>query len=146
MASGGPPELIDTLRLTQEQWQDLAHKLEQVDQNIISQRQFKRIPYRKFAKIAAAIRPPEGEWGKFIVRTHDLSTGGIGIIHGTYIPIGSTCRVILKDRHDKIVCLEGVVKHCEHIQGTAHDIGVAFNEEIDINIFITTDEATPDAG
>ena len=66
--------------------------------------------------------------------------GGIGFIHGSYIHLGSECRVILKDGHGQVTCLEGIVKRCELVQGTAHDIGVQFNEAIDVGHFIQPDE------
>jgi len=34
------------------------------------------------------------------------------------------------------LCWHGVVRRCELIQGTVHDIGVQFNEEIDVAHFI----------
>jgi PilZ domain len=134
--SGGTNELIDTLRLSDEQWRTLSEKLDRDDPYLTGQRRYRRITYRKLAQIAVAVRQSGGEWAKYVVRSRDLSPGGIGFIHGSYIYLGSECRVILKDCHGRVVCLEGVVKRCELIDGTAHDVGVQFNEEIDVESFV----------
>ncbi len=134
--AGGSNQLIDTLHLSDEQWRTLSEKLDQGDPYVSGQRSQRRITYRKLSQIAVAIRQADGEWGKYVVRSRDLSPGGIGFIHGSYIHPGSECRVILKDCHEKVVCLEGIVKRCELIEGTAHDVGVQFNEEINIASFV----------
>lgn len=48
------------------------------------------------------------------------------------------CRIILKDRHDQVVCINGVVKRCEFIEATAHDIGVQFEKDIDIKDYVNS--------
>lgn len=140
MASGGSNEIIDTLRLTDEQWRELSTKLDREDPYVVGQRHQLRIIYRKLDQIAVAIQRPDGEWGKYAVRSHDLSPGGIGFIHGSYIHTGCTCRVILKDSHGNAVCLEGSVKRCELIQGNAHHVGVEFNDQIDLADFVQSNE------
>lgn len=134
--SGGSNQLIDTLHLSDEQWRTLAERLDHDDPYTTGQRRHQRIAYRKLAQIAVAILQPGGKWAKYIVRSRDLSPGGIGFIHGSYIYLGSECRVILKDCNEQVTCLDGVVKRCELLEGTAHDVGVQFNEEIDVEQFI----------
>ncbi len=145
MPPGSSKEIIDTLRLTDEQWQALSSKLDQEDPYMIGQRQHKRIIYRKLAQIAVAIQRPDGEWAKYAVRSRDLSPGGIGFIHGAFIYSGCACRVILKDSHDRVVCLDGSIKRCELVDGNAHHIGVQFEEPINLADFIRNDEEKPDA-
>ncbi len=128
--------LIDTLCLSDEQWQALSKKLDQIVPCETSRRTHKRVSYRKLAQIAVAIQMPDGKWAKYIVRSRDLSPGGIGFIHGAYIHVGSQCRVILKDREGKVVCLEGVVRHCDYLSGTAHDVGVQFDKPINLRPFL----------
>jgi PilZ domain-containing protein len=138
--SGESKQLIDTLKLSDEQWRALAEKIEHDDPYVTCQRAHPRIAYRKLSQIAVAVLKPDGQWAKYIVRSRDLSPGGIGFIHGTYLHADSHCRVILKDCQGQVVCLEGVVKRCELVQGTAHDIGVQFNEAINVGHFIHPDE------
>lgn len=134
--TGGSNQLIDTLHLSDEQWHTLSEKLDRDDPDLTSQRSHRRITYRKLSQIAVAIRQADGKWGKYVVRSRDLSSGGIGFIHGSYIHPGSECRVILKDCQGQVICLDGVVKCCELVEGTAHNVGVQFNEEIDIASFV----------
>lgn len=144
MTTGGSNKLIDTLRLSDEQWQELSSKLDVEDPCVIGQRRYERITYRRLAQIAVAIQRPNGEWAMYAVRSRDLSPGGIGFIHGSYIHTGCACRVILKDSHDHAVCLEGSVKRCELINGNAHHVGVQFEKEIELTDYIKIDEEKPD--
>jgi hypothetical protein len=139
-SSDGSSQLIDTLRLTDEQWQNLSEKIDRDDANSTGLRVHARVIYRKLSQIAVAIQQPNGEWSKYVVRSRNLSPGGIGFIHGSFIHVGSLCRVILKDTNSKVVCLDGTIKHCGLIESTAHDIGVQFNKEIDLQDFIKPGE------
>jgi hypothetical protein len=128
-------QLVDTLHLSHQQWEAIADKLYQ-DKPGGKKRRHERVAYRKLSQIALAVLRPDGEWGKYIVRSHDLSQGGMGFIHGSFLHIGTHCRVILKDSHRKVNCIDGVVRHCELIEGVAHNVGVEFDEEIDLDSFI----------
>jgi hypothetical protein len=125
-------ELIDTLVLSEEQWRKLSEKLAEVDSSHTGQRQHPRVSYRKLAQIAVAIQLPDGQWAKYIVRSRNLSSGGIGFIHGAYVHTDSRCRIIIKNLHGRVVCLEGVVRHCQYLCGTAHDVGVQFDTPIEL--------------
>ncbi|GAB4110284.1 MAG: hypothetical protein Kow00105_19050 [Phycisphaeraceae bacterium] len=135
VASSNPSELIDTLKLTNEQWAELAEKLDRVPTDYRGQRRAVRIEYKKLAQIAVAIKVSGTQWTKYVVRSRDLSEGGIGFLHGAYVHEGSACRVILKDLSDKVICIDGQVKHCVHVSGTVHKVGVQFNEKIDLSQF-----------
>ncbi len=151
MARDRPVQLIDTLQLSNEQWAELSAKLEQPGAEDGGQRQHKRVPFRKLAQIAVAIQQPDQTWTKYIVRSRDLSSGGIGFIHGSFIHAGSRCRVILKETEGRASCIEGVVRRCELLQGRAHNVGVEFNEPIELDRFVhpesdETSEPHQDAG
>ena len=137
MVSDRSDQLIDTLRLTDEQWRELSDQLDRVNPYETGQRRHERVGYRKLAQIAVAIQQPNGQWAKYIVRSRDLSPSGIGFIHGSYVHTGSACRVILKDTKGQVVCLEGTVRRSDMIKGTAHNIGVQFLEEINLNRFVS---------
>ncbi len=137
--SGDSNKLIDTLRLSDEQWRMLSEKLDHHDPYTTGQRRHQRVSYRKLSQIAVAIKQQDGQWTKYIVRSRDISPNGIGFIHGSYIHVGSECRIILKDTHDQVTRLDGIVKRCNFITGTAHDVGVQLNEEINVYQFVKDD-------
>jgi len=151
MAKDGPTQFIDTLKLSDEQWSELSDELKRFSSSDGGQRKHKRIPFRTLSQIAVTIQKPDESWSKYIVRSRDLSPGGIGFIHGSYVHTGSPCRVILKDLSGELACLEGVVRRCDLLLGRAHIIGVKFNEEIVLTNFISpnetdADERLPEAG
>ena len=134
--SDGSNQPIDTLRLTDEQWHELSQRLDRHDPYVTGQRRHQRVAYRKLAQIAVAVKQQDGQWAKYIVRSRDISPGGIGFIHGSYIHNNSECRIILKNTHGQITRIDGIVKRCELLEGTAHHVGVEFNEEINIASFV----------
>lgn len=138
-------QLIDTLQLSPYQWRSLSKKLDQLSPDFCDKRRYERISYRKLAQIVVAIKPPEGEWAKFIVRSHNLSRGGIGFLHGCYLHPGCQCRIILKNSQGQAVCINGVVKRCEFLEAKAHDIGVEFDQEININDYVSGEAGHTDA-
>ena len=140
MARDKKDPMIDTLQLSDEQWAELSAKLELFHSTEGGQRRHVRVPFRTLSQIAVAIQKPDQQWAKYIARSRDLSPGGIGFIHGTYVHPGSRCRVIVKDVDGKPACLEGTVRRCDLLMGRAHLVGVQFNEEIRMADFIPNDE------
>lgn len=130
-------KLTDTLRLSDEQWGRLSDLLDaQPTAKANNLRRYERVAYRRLSQIAVAFKRGEDDWATFIVRSLDLSPNGIRFIHGTYTYVGSACRVILKAGSSDLLCVEGVVRRCGLIEGTAHDIGVEFDQTIDIAPFV----------
>lgn len=130
-------QLIDTLQLSESQWAELSTKLDRHTPQDGGQRKHERVPFRKLSQIAVAIQQPDQSWTKYIVRSCDLSSGGIGFIHGSFVHTDSRCRVILRQTDGGAACIEGVVRRCQHLQGRAHIVGVMFNEEIQLERFVT---------
>ena len=137
MARNKTDPFIDTLQLSDEQWAELSAKLELFHSAEGGQRRHVRVPFRTLSQIAVAIQKPDEQWAKYIARSRDLSPGGIGFIHGTYVHPGCRCRVIVKDVDGKPTCLEGVVRRCDLLMGRAHVVGVELNEEIVMSRFIS---------
>ena len=140
MARDKKDPFIDTLQLSDEQWAELSAKLELFRSSEGGQRKHMRVPFRTLSQIAVAIQKPDEQWAKYIVRSRDLSEGGIGFIHGAYVHAGSHCRVIVKDVEGKPACLEGIVRRCDLLLGRAHVVGLEFNEEIVMSRFISPEQ------
>ncbi len=145
MAKKPSNELLDTLKLSDEQWQALIDSLGQGLSNYTGQRRHIRTQFRKLSQIAVAIKQSDGQWVKYLVRMRDLSRSGLGFIHGAYVHVGNDCRVILKDATDQLVCIDGTIRRCNLVQGRVHNIGVQFKEEIDIKRFLTPGQADKQA-
>ena len=55
----------------------------------------------------------------------------ISFIHGGYLHPGSDCRVVLPRRDGTPWVVAGVIAHCRHVEGSHHEIGIRFVQEVD---------------
>lgn len=98
-------------------------------------RKHDRFAYR-IADIPIHIEHPEGGASSFLAFGRNLSTGGISVLHGGFLHVGSRCTVILITHAGKMFSIAGVVQHCRHLQGMSHEVGIQFDAEIRIDLFI----------
>lgn len=99
--------------------------------------------------VAVAILHPGGGHSRLLVTSRNLSAGGIAFLHGGYVHAGSDCKLVLMRRDGTPMCLSGTVRHCRHLQGSCHEIGVQFAEEINPLLILLPehlDEAAPGPG
>jgi hypothetical protein len=73
----------------------------------------------------------------------DLSEGGIGLLHSSFIPAGVRCMVSMITVDREAVSVRGSVAHCQYIGGRAHIIGVRFDSPIDPTMFIAVAPEKP---
>ena len=93
-------------------------------------RRYKRWEFR-MSDIAVLVQHPGGGTGRYLVCARNISAGGLSCIHGGYIHPGSECKVVLPQRDGHPFAVDGVIVHCRHVQGSYHEVGVQFVEEID---------------
>ena len=93
-------------------------------------RRYKRWEFR-MSDIAVLVQHPGGGTGRYLVCARNISAGGLSCIHGGYIHPGSECKVVLPQRDGHPFAVDGVIVHCRHVQGSYHEVGIQFVEEID---------------
>ena len=93
-------------------------------------RRYKRWEYR-MSDIAVLVQHPAGGTGRYLVCARNISAGGLSAIHGGYIHPGSECKIVLPRREGNPFAVNGVIVHCRHIEGSYHEIGIRFTQEID---------------
>jgi len=93
-------------------------------------RRYKRWEYR-MSDIAVLVQHPAGGTGRYLVCARNISAGGLSAIHGGYIHPGSECKIVLPRREGSPFAVTGVIVHCRHIEGSYHEIGIRFTQEVD---------------
>ncbi len=86
--------------------------------------------------------------GIYLVRSTDISAGGIRIIHGGLIKPETICAVIIESDTGKNLPAGGVVAWCQPINETdppAYDLGIRFYQPIDIADLIEPTTSTDSA-
>jgi len=75
----------------------------------------------------------------------DISSSGMGLLHGRYIHPGSRCRVMLRRRDGEACALVARVVRCSLLRGRAHEVGLLFEEPVDPAGFVELDELVSEA-
>lgn len=86
---------------------------------------------------------------RYAVLPRDLSSTGVGFLHGSFMHVDSDCVVSMPTLTGEWIDTPGNVVCCQHVQGKVHEIGVHFRQQIDPTRFLTSgedDEAHSGAG
>jgi len=132
-------DYIDSLRISPHEELELLRELSHPDADLVGvdeRRREARRDYLTQAGLIVQIRHPGGSIANYLVRTRNLSTEGIGFVHGSFIYNGTPCIVALKGINGKILAVEGRVVRCRHIRRHFHDIGVKFLQPINLSQFL----------
>ena len=105
-----------------------------------------RYHYQREA-LPIAVEHPGGGFATLMVCARNISSGGIGLIHGGFLHPNTRCKIILEQIDGSRIAVDGLVRSSRHLQGSIHEINVEFTRRIDIAQFITPDERrrTPQA-
>jgi CheY-like chemotaxis protein len=138
IAVDGPTDYVDSLRMSAAEQKEILSRLSQHEQvTAKNRRNQERLHYTNPAGLIVQMRHPGGSASNFLVRARNLSATGIGFLHGSFVYSGTPCMLALRGVNGKIVGIEGTVARCQHVKGHVHDIGVCFNEPINLAQFIS---------
>lgn len=79
---------------------------------------------------------------RFVAMMYDLSTKGVGVIHGGFLHLGTLVTVTATAYDGQQLSLSGTVAHCSHIKARAHLIGIKLEQAIDVDAFLSALIAT----
>lgn len=129
---------IETLRLTPREHEALVLALEEreASEGRAQERKAERWSYHRPDGLVLRIQQPGGDPMDFLVRPRNLSTGGLGFLHGGFVYPGSVCIVTLVSHDGLNVVARGKVVRCACVTGRIHDIGVQFDAPIEIDDFV----------
>jgi CheY-like chemotaxis protein len=100
-----------------------------------SRRSFARWPFRRTA-IKITIFHPGGSEVSLRLACRNLSRGGVGVLHTSFLHPGSACLVELPNENGSVDRIEGMVARCMHRRGTLHEVGIKFKRQIDVSRFV----------
>lgn len=86
--------------------------------------------------------------GIYVVRSSDISSGGLRLIHGGAIDPDTICCVIIETEQGQSIAAGGVVAWCKPIDDTdppAYELGVRFYAPIDADIFAEQSDPAEEA-
>ncbi len=124
---------VETLRLGTQELTDLVAELEREAGPGVGSRGSKRESRRwraQHQKIVVTLQDENGPRRSFVMVPRNISTGGMGLLHGAYVHVGCPCAVALRDTRGRGVQVKGTIIRCKHLRGSIHDIGVRFDERV----------------
>ena len=135
--------LTRTLRIPP---RELEALLDSVDQSSTgrpgsSKRRSRRWSLRS-AGIVLTLQAQAGGHTHFLVAPRNLSSTGIGVVHGGFIHLNTRCVVSLRTKSGATRSIQGKIVKCRLMRGSLHDLGVEFLEPINPLDFV---EPTGDA-
>lgn len=128
---------IDSLRLSPGQMRELHAGLDQFRRAEVERelRESDRFLYRTGEPVEVRIDHPGGSTAVYLVQPRDLSAGGMGFLHGGFLHPGALCSVKLRDKAGKTVLVTGKIARSRMIKGRTHEVGIAFEERIELGAF-----------
>lgn len=101
-------------------------------------RDYVRWAFRE-ASIPMTVVHPGGSNAVVNVACRNLSSGGIAVLHSSYMHKGTQCFVSLPKADGSRMTVEGTVVRCVHVSGTIHELGVQFLKPIDPKQYVSLD-------
>ena len=78
----------------------------------------------------------DGSGGIFNIHSRNVSSGGLGFLHGGFIDPGTRCTVAMVSPFDHGVIASGRIAWCRPIEMDVYDAGVEFDKPIDLEPFL----------
>ena len=121
---------IDSLRLSAaeqaEILQSLAEREAHGDRS--ERRREPRLPFEH--RIEVAICAAYGPQTHYLVQGRNLTSRGIGFLHGTFMYSHTVCSVAMPALDGRTIVTRGQVVRCQLVRRHIHDIGVRFDKRI----------------
>lgn len=147
------PEKLETYRdwLSEAEWQEAVERIRHRPMNFNGgERRDDRSPrYETIQRCLLRVeRPRKGVLGMLLVRTRNISSTGMCVVHGGNVPRRCRATIVLESAGGGGLITEGTVVWCRKVRGCdapAHEIGIQFDQPVDVSGFIRPDLAEPDA-
>jgi len=126
-------EAIETLRLSEKQWDEVVAVIKSGQVSHVksaSRRRYARSTSLGLIPVVIEIEQPGGTVNTIISRGYDISSGGLGMVHGRFLHPGSKVVCWLRHASKAVVPVTGTIRWCKHVTGMAHMSGVQFDRTI----------------
>lgn len=101
-------------------------------------REYVRMPFAH-ASISMRIFHQGGAAMDILVACRNISSGGMSVLHSSYLHTGSKVIVRLPGVNGHITEMPGVVCRCAHVRGVIHEIGVRFATQVRLRDYVKCD-------
>lgn len=93
--------------------------------------------------IGLVVEHPGGGVGSYYICTRNLTSEGVGVVHGGYLHRGTRCKVLLPTIWGGEEPIRGRVSWCRLLSGMIHEAGIHFDSPIDLWRFLEGEDSGP---
>lgn len=131
---------IELLRLSPREAAKILNEIESQARKVVTEdrRKSPRVPYRDFARVAIMLENDEVGRRTFGMLPRNISRAGMSLLHGKFVYDGTACVLGLKTLDGQAVPVRGRVGWCRLITGRIHELGITFDDPIDLEDFVPT--------
>jgi len=122
---------MNSLGLSMRDLDAVLDRIDAQEKPLGTKRTHTRRPFRRPA-LKLHIEQPGGR-STVVVAGRNLSSWGLCVIHRSYLHVGTKCTVDLPLVSGGEKSLSGKVIRCIHREGVIHDVGIKFNQKINLN-------------
>lgn len=90
--------------------------------------------------VGMVVEYPDSEYRAFKVFPIKISETGIALLLGDYVQVNSKCAFFLPTVSGEVERVTAVVAECFRQQEDSHNVSAAFDEEIDLNRYLASDD------
>jgi CheY-like chemotaxis protein len=134
----GSPPPVNSVRMDRASLNDLFDEMERRPQARLDPRRAHiRWPFRK-ETVEFSVQHA-GFTTSFYVACRNLSSGGMSVLHNSFLYDGTRVVAMLPEASGKAREVEATVVRCAHVRGVCHEIGLRFQSPIDMRAFVALD-------
>jgi hypothetical protein len=132
----------DILRLKPQEAAEILEAIDAKTKDSVARerRKWPRVPYRAAPRVAVIIESERVGKRTYALIPRNISRVGMSLLHGKFVYDGTPCVAGLKALDGQLVPVRGKVTWCRLITGRIHEIGVQFEEPIDLDDFVPAGE------
>jgi hypothetical protein len=124
-----PAKYMEGLRLPE---RDRAHMIEQIKKSgMADRRKSPRVVVEGSFSVLLTMDAPGGSTSHFRIYPWDLSRGGVGFFHRSFVYPGTRCTFAGLTFDGQPFSIKGEVVRCSHVSGNVHAVGTKLEAEID---------------
>lgn len=132
---------IQTLHLNDRDKAKLLWAIEQTSQQEASEHKRRLRIGCSNHEAVLTLKSDSGGQTQLAVLARNLSRHGIALVHGRYVHPDTRGSVAVESKNGAIHEIPCVVRHVRHVQGMVHELGVVFDEPIELSDFVSMSQA-----
>lgn len=134
-----PSAANNTIRRSEQELRALLDELDRHDAASGSaKRAHARVEFRR-AFVPIELTNADRQRIELVMACRNISSGGMSLLHSSFVYNGTRARVKLRHGLRGEIYVSGEVVRCSHVRGHIHEVGLRFDEPVEVQAFADMD-------